>query len=204
MAYDGRMSSLRRTLSLGAALSFLAACGPTVETVGGGGTTSSGSTSATTSSGTTTTSSSGGCAGLISANVDDVVVTLASACADQAGEGTASALGFQFGGGPVGAPSGLVIEGCVSPQPGSRGVVFQLLDAWSPGTYAKGTVTYTDELGTSWGVGGDPFQVEVQTLDPVGGIISGEFKAMVTHGGDAAHTLGGSFAVCHTSDFLAP
>lgn len=206
------MFSLQRTLSLGAALSLLAACGSTVETIGAGGATASGSTwsgtsTVTTSSDATTTSSGsggGGCAGAIDAHIDGTAVTLASACADKAGDGTPSAQGFQFGGGPVGAPSGLVIEGCVGPYAGSRGLVFQLLDAWSPGTYTKGTVRYTDENGGTWGVGGDPFDVEVQALGPTGGTISGTFKAMVTHGGDAAHAVDGSFAVCHTADFLAP
>jgi hypothetical protein len=205
------MFSFRQILSTCTALSLLAACGSSVETVGGGGhsTTGAGSTGSTTTDtftgSTTGGGGSAGCAGVITVHGDGAVAQLSSECPDTAQSGATSANGWLFAGGPVGAPHGLTIEGCAAAIPGSRGLRFDLFDASAPGSFASGSVTYHDADGVGWGVGGDPFTVEVQTLPPVGGVITGAFKANLTQSGGTAHlALDGDIAACHTTDLFAP
>jgi hypothetical protein len=73
-----------------------------------------------------------------------------------------------------------------------------------PGTFTTGSARWTDSMGATWGVAGDPFQMIVTSIGPVGGYIDGTFDVVVSHGGNAAHSVAGSFHVCRVPDELAP
>jgi hypothetical protein len=44
----------------------------------------------------------------------------------------------------------------------------------------------------------------VTSIGPVGSYIDGAFDVVVSHGGNAAHSLAGSFHVCRVPDELVP
>jgi hypothetical protein len=50
----------------------------------------------------------------------------------------------------------------------------------------------------------DPFELDVTALSAVGGAIEGTVQATVSHGGDAALDLAGSFHVCRAPDEVVP
>jgi hypothetical protein len=129
----------------------------------------------------------------------------ASICANSWGAGqTTTALGYKFEGGPAPGFEAMDVEGCASAAPTSEGVQLSATSATAPGTFTAGSVNYTDPNGTGWGVAGDPFSITFTRIDAVGGVIAGSFTATVTHGGNAAHSLSGTFQVCRVSDELAP
>jgi hypothetical protein len=148
----------------------------------------------------------GGCAGTIAVAVDNGGLEhFDSICNGSWGANqTTGALGYLFSGGPFPGVQTLDIEGCVSANANSEGLLIALDKAMAPGKYTKGSVTYTDKNGVAWGVANDPLSVTVTRFDAVGGVIEGSFNATVTHGGNAAHSLGGTFHVCRVSDELAP
>lgn len=204
---------MRHTLLSLCALAVLA-CGGTVSTTTGGtgGSTSSSSTttgsggSTSTSTGTGGAGGAGGCVGFLDVTADNgAPVHYGSVCADSFGSNESStALGYVFSGGPAPGVQALTLLGCVSAAPKSEGIVLSLSDAVAPGTFTKGSVTWTDPGGIPWGVEGDPLSAVVTALGPVGGAIDGHFTAMVTHGGNAAHNVEGTFHVCRVNDLLAP
>lgn len=205
---------MRHTLLSLCALALLA-CGGTVSTTTTSGTGGSTSTSGTTtgSGGSTSTSTgtggaggAGACVGFLDVIADNgAPVHYGSVCADSFGSNeSATALGYEFSGGPAPGVQALTLLGCVSAAPKSEGIFLSLSDATSPGTFTKGSVTWTDPGGIPWGVEGDPLSAVVTVLGPVGGVIEGHFTAMVTHGGNAAHNVEGTFHVCRVNDLLAP
>jgi hypothetical protein len=170
---------------------------------GGGGMAGSGGTGGQTT--TTTTSGTGGCEGSIELAVDNgAAQKLTSTCNGYQSPDSTQAQGYAFSGGAVGSPSGVRIIGCQSVQPNAFGVIFQALMANGVGMYTKGSTTFIDQAGNSWGVDGDPFQMTITKYEPSGGVIEGTFNATATHGGNAAHSLTGSFHVCHVQDLMAP
>ena len=200
-----------------AGLFGLAACGSSVETIGGSGganttTTHTGTGTTTTTTTTTWTSSGGGsgggspCAGEIQLVVDNgSPEILTSICQGAWGSSESSkAVGYIFSGGPYPGTQGLVVLGCAGPEAASEGILLSPADAIAPGHYTAGTTSYTDPGGITWGVSGDPFDMTVTALGPVGGSIQGTFSVMVTHGGNAAHDIEGTFDVCHVTDLNAP
>lgn len=198
----------------------LVACGSSVDpdsggtsSGGGGGGTTTGTTTSTTS--TTSTSSEGGagggtgggsCSGYVDVAADNGAPThYATFCSGGWGSGESStAVGYLFEGGPAPGVQVFQIVGCLGAGPGSEGITLGVDDATAPGTYTKGSTQWIDPGGGAWGVEGDPFDVTITKLDPVGGVVEGTFSAMVTHGGNAAHALSGAFHVCRVSDMLAP
>jgi hypothetical protein len=132
---------------------------------------------------------------------------LPSSCAGTWGASSPEADGYYYAGGPPGAPHGLAIEGCASAMAKSVGVQFAATNGDGPGTYSMGTIQYTDGNGSTWGVSGDSFTLIVTqgpSFGTPGGAFDGTFTANVSHGGNAAHMLSGSFHVCHVHDLLAP
>jgi hypothetical protein len=127
-----------------------------------------------------------------------------SNCASGWDPSATSAIGYAFAGGPVGAPHGIQIVGCKSAAAQSEGIQFRVLDAQGPGTYTMGSTQYTDTTGVTWGFDTDPFKVTLTKVESTGGVIEGTFSEFVTHGGSAAHSIAGSFHVCHVMDLLAP
>jgi hypothetical protein len=139
--------------------------------------------------------------------VDDAPVDLTSDCAGSWNPNmVTSAEGHVLQGGPPPGFYELDIVGCASAAMVSEGVQLDLTNAMGPGVYTTGTVLYTDAGGGMWGNPGDPFQVQLTQEGAVGGTIQGTFTAMVsrTMGGNAAHTLSGSFSVCRVPDEDAP
>jgi len=194
-----------------------AACGGSVESQGGSGGASTTTTGQSTDSTTTTsssitwTSSSGGggsspCVGEVQVVEDNgSPQVFGSICQGAWGsEQTDKAVGYIFMGGPAPGAQGLVILGCAGPQAASPGITLAPTDALTPGTYTAGATSYTDSQGNTWGVSGDPFELTVTTLGDVGGSIVGTYSVMVTHGGNAAHDVSGSFDVCRVPNLLAP
>jgi hypothetical protein len=116
-----------------------------------------------------------------------------------------SPIGYVFAA-PVPPTQELRIQGCAMAAANSEGLHIALTSASGPGTYTAGLVRYTDTVGSPWGWPNDPFSVKITTYDMTGGIIEGTFTATVSHimNGNAAHTLQGSFHVCHVQDELAP
>jgi hypothetical protein len=210
---------MRHTLLSLCGLALLA-CGGTVSTTttsGTGGSTSTSSTttgSTTTGSGGSTSTSTGtggaggaaACVGFFDVTADNgAPVHYGSACENSFGSNESStALGYEFSGGPAPGVQALTLIGCVSAAAKSEGIFLSLSDALGPGTFTKGSVTWTDPGGITWGVEGDPLSAEVTALGQVGGVIEGHFTAMVTHGGNAAHNVEGTFHVCRVNDLLAP
>lgn len=205
------------------ALLLASACGGTVDTTsagsgsGGATTTSSGATSSagtTVSTGTKMTTSSTGsggagggpCVGSVDMQVDSGAVQHLTADCANTWNPTMSTHpeGYVFSGGPSPGIENLVLVGCVSAAPMSEGIVLSASNAMSPGTYTKGAPQYTDPGGVTWGVNGDSFKLTVDTFGAVGEPIAGGFFMVVTHGGNAAHTVKGNFHVCRVPDALAP
>ena len=191
-------------LLLSAATASLLACGGTVETSGGtGGTTTT--SSSTTSTTTTSTTGSGGCAGYIDVTIDGIDQQFASSCYGAWGANESDGpAAYLFSGGPFPGAQALDVVGCVGSAQGEEGVLLSASDASGTGTFTAGSTSYTDASGGLWGAAGDPFELVVTSFGEVGDYVEGSFQVMVTHGGNAAHTLTATFAVCRVSDLLAP
>ncbi|MFO0758963.1 MAG: hypothetical protein U0359_20895 [Byssovorax sp.] len=171
----------------------------TTTTTGAGG---QGGASTTT---TTGAGGSGGCSGSIDLVADNgAPVHLASHCMGSWGDPSVGAEGYIFMGGPAPGIERLEIIGCKSDAANSEGVHLSAKDVMGTGTFTVGTTYYTAPDGSMWGVDGDPFEVKITSCGMVGDAIDGTFTAMVTHGGNAAHSLEGSFHVCRVEDELAP
>jgi hypothetical protein len=201
---------------------LLAACGGNVAlgdagaTVGA--TSGTGASTAMGSASTASTSGAGGaggaCVGYVDLVVDDGAPQhLTSVCSS--GWNPQKALqpfGFIIEGGVVPPDDGgvslggprLEMWGCVSVAPDSEGVELLAYDVSGPGAYTVGLVSYTDAGGTSWGTMSDPIAIDVTELGVVGAPIEGTVTATVSHGGDAAHKVTGSFHVCRAPDELVP
>ena len=153
------------------------------------------------------TADDAGCSGYVDVVADNGAPQhFGSICAGSWGTNqTTSAVGYLFSGGPAPGVQRLEIAGCASSSAVSTtpGISLSASDASSVGTYTVGTTSYTDAAGT-WGFANDPFHLVVTRLDAAGGVIEGSFTAMVTHGGNAARSLTGSFHVCRVPDELAP
>src|SRR6185503_6039955 len=213
------------------AVSFLVACGGSVESSTDSSGTSSGDTSGTGAGGAATSSSTGtgaggassttsstsgtggqgagggsACAGYIDLVEDNSAPKkLTSICQGSWGSSeSTTAVGYSFSGGPFPGVQALEVAGCAGPGPKSQGIHLSASDAMNPGTYTKGTTFYTDTNGIDWGAANDPFKVTFTTIEAVGGVIEGTFSVIATHGGSAAHTVTGSFHVCRVQDELAP
>ena len=117
---------------------------------------------------------------------------------------TTSPVGYIFSGDPAPGVQRFNIAGCASASPNAEGIYLSLDNASTPGTYSGGSTSFTDAGGIMWGVVGDPLEVTLTTFQQVGGAVDGSFKATVTHGGNAAHFVSGSFHVCRVQDELAP
>ena len=104
--------------------------------------------------------------------------------------------GVEQAGNLPGQPQGLRVVGCKTSAAKSEGVVLEALNANTVGTYTMGTPHYTDTNGMAWGTGADPFNMVVTKLGPAGQPIEGTFTAT-----SGAHSLTGSFHVCHGTDF---
>jgi hypothetical protein len=117
-----------------------------------------------------------------------------------------SAVGYFFSGGPPPGTHALDVDGCENDGDlvASPGISLSATNATSAGTFAAGLAHWTDALGATWGVPGDPFKMTVTSIGPIGGYIDGTFDVVVSHGGSAAHSLAGSFHVCRVPDELAP
>ena len=104
------------------------------------------------------------------------------------------------------APHGTRIQGCASSAANSPGIELQANDAVGPGTYTTATAYYTDSVGSTWGFANNPATVTITKFEVVGGVIEGSFTANVRHimNGNAAHSLTGTFHVCHTATQAAP
>ncbi len=145
------------------------------------------------------------CNGTITVAIDNgAPQTFASTCNGNGSDLTDTALGYVFAGGAVGSPHGIRIVGCTTAEPSAQGVIMEALDAGGAGTFTSGNTYYTDENGDAWGVPNDPFEMTLTKVEPTGGVIEGTFSVIATHGGNAAHSLSGSFHVCHVADLLAP
>jgi hypothetical protein len=205
------------------AVAALCGCSGTVSTVstgstgaGGSGSSSSHCSSSGTAGGSASSSShassSGtggqGCGGAIDLAVDNgAPVHWASICFGSWGSGsTTSAVGYFFSGGPAPGIQALDVEGCENSGDAvvSPGIRLSAPNAMTPGTYTMGSATYTDSMGVSWGAPGDAFKMTVTAIGPVAGHIDGSFSGFVSHGGNAVHSLDGSFHVCRVQDELAP
>jgi hypothetical protein len=190
----------------------------------GAGGTSGTTTSSTSSSGSTTTSSSGSttsgvggaggggaCQGFIDVDEDNEPLEsmLTASCPGEWGSTTSStADGFLEQGGPAGAPAYLTIAGCASNGNGKLvlTVIVSDLNPTLVGTYANGTVTYVDPGGASYDTSINPFKLVVTEFeDTPGGVADGTFAVEVSNGGSTlAHSLTGTFHVCHVPDEDVP
>ena len=63
----------------------------------------------------------------------------------------------------------------------------------------NGSLSYTDDSGTTVTVTVDGV-VEISQIDPVGGLVTGGFQALLPDG----DTLGAKFQVCRLPDIDAP
>jgi hypothetical protein len=117
-----------------------------------------------------------------------------------------SPVGYFFSGGPAPGTQALDIDGCENggDLAASPGIGLSATNATSAGTFTTGSAHWTDALGATWGVPGDAFKMTVTSIGPVGGYIDGTFDVVVSHGGNAAHSVAGSFHVCRVPDELAP
>lgn len=201
------------------ALLLVSACGGTVDTTsagsGGATTTSTGTTVSTgttistgTKMSTSGTSGAGGgpCVGSVDMQVDSGAVQhLTADCANTWNPNMSTQpAGYVFSGGPSPGIENLVLVGCVSGAPKSDGFSLSASNAMGPGVYIKGAPQYTDPGGVTWGVNGDSFKLTVDTFGAVGEPITGGFFMVVSHGGNAAHTVKANFHVCRVPDALAP
>ena len=173
---------------------------------GGGAASSHASTSSTTGSASSSGTGGQGCSGYIDVVEDNgAPVHWAAVCYGTWGAmSSTTAVGYLFSGGAPGAQA-LRIEGCENSGDfvASPGILMSASNAMSPGTYTKGTTSYIDSMGMSWGIPGDGFSMTVTKLDPVGGSIDGTFSGFVSNGGNAAHSLTATFHVCRVPE-LAP
>jgi hypothetical protein len=149
-----------------------------------------------------------GCAGYIDLTEDNgAPMHWTSICFDAWGwPSSMTAVGYLMSGGPAPGAHELDVEGCQNSGDlvASPGIHLTASNAMSPGTYTTGSIRYTDAMSTLWGVPGDGVAITVTTIGPVGGHIEGTFSGSVSHGGNAAHLLAGSFDVCRVADELAP
>lgn len=117
---------------------------------------------------------------------------------------TPMAAAYRFAGGPAPGADQLNLIACASAAKGALGVQVHVDKADGAGQYTMGNVDFTDMNGGTWGTPMDPFAADFSVIQMVGGYVDGDFKANVTHGGNAAHSLQGKFHLCHVNDILAP
>lgn len=116
------------------------------------------------------------------------------------GNGSTSADAYIEQGGPAPGIEALNVDGCSSTSPNAPGIQLSISNVTGPGQYTQGTLEYTDTNGKPWTSGGAPdFQVSVNTFDPVGGVVEGNFNVEV-FGGKLGKPLMGTFSVCRVSD----
>jgi hypothetical protein len=186
---------------------------------GGGSSSTSATASSATSSHASTSGAGGqgtggqgtggqGCTGFIDVTQDKgAPMHWTSICFDGWGwPSSMTAVGWLLAGGAGPGAHSIDVEGCQNSGDlvASPGIHLSATNAMSPGTYTAGSITYTDSMSTPWGVPGDGFMMTVTKIDPVGGHIDGTFSGSVSHGGNAAHALAGSFHVCRVADELVP
>jgi hypothetical protein len=195
----------------------LAGCGANVVVDGSSGTTTTtttGSTTtgttftttATTTIVTTTTTGTLGCTGgSISVIVDNgPPEQLGSMCNDPMWNPTASsgAIGYLLEGGATNIPT-LQLLGCASGAPGAQGIQIHVRNATGKGTYSDASVSYTDGMGTTYTSMTGTTSVAIAALEPVGGVIVGQYKAIVV-GGGSSKLLNGGIGLCHVPGELVP
>ena len=115
-----------------------------------------------------------------------------------------TALGYHFSGGVAPGINEFDFLGCASASASSAGVRFSAQNAWAPGTFTKGALSYTDASGGAWSNTADPYEVVITKLDMPGGVIEGKLSAMVIGPDDTKLPLKGTFHVCRVSDLNAP
>jgi hypothetical protein len=167
---------------------------------------SSGAGGASSSSSSSSGAGGGPCSGYLDIAADNGAAKhYASICQNSWGSNeTTTALGYEFSGGPAPGVQRLNLVGCVGPGANSEGIDISMDKATTPGTFTVGTVSWTDQNGATWVSGNFAPKVTITKLDPVGGVIEGSVGGMVSQGGNAAHTLNGTFHVCRVNDELAP
>ncbi len=173
----------------------------------GGASTGSASTgSASTGSASTGTGGSGACSGYIDVTgPTGAQHHFATACGGAWGSNeTMTALGYHFSGGVAPGINEFDFLGCASASASSAGVRFSAQNAWAPGTFTKGALSYTDASGGAWSNTADPYEVVITKLDMPGGVIEGKLSAMVIGPDDTKLPLKGTFHVCRVSDLNAP
>jgi hypothetical protein len=116
---------------------------------------------------------------------------------------TKTAVGYRAGGGPPPGSYGTVLRGCTASAPMAQELDIAVMNASGPGQYTAGSVGYTDEMGKTWN-STVSMTVTISSFGPVGGSIDGTLAIIVSQGGNAAHSLDGTFHVCRVPDFLAP
>jgi hypothetical protein len=112
--------------------------------------------------------------------------------------------GYIQAGGPAPGTENLNIDGCATSAANATGIHLNAPNASGPGAYTMGNTQYVDSMGISWGVPGDGFKMTVTQMDTVGGYIDGNFTVFVSKGGNAAHSIDGTFHVCRVKDQLVP
>jgi hypothetical protein len=218
-------SSVQGSTGTGSTTSGTTSSSGTSSTTGtGAGGSASTTASSTSSSGSTTASSSGStttggggaggggaCQGYIDVDEDGQPLEsmLTASCPGEWGSSTSStADGFLEQGGPAGAPAYLTVAGCASNGNGKLvlSVIVSDLNPSLVGTYTNGTVTYADPSGASYDMSENPFKLVVtQAGSAPDGLIDGTFAVEASNGGSTlAHSLTGSFHVCHVPDEDVP
>ena len=162
--------------------------------------------SASTGSASTGTGGSGACSGYIDVTgPTGAQHHFATACGGAWGSNeTMTALGYHFSGGVAPGINEFDFLGCASASASSAGVRFSAQNAWAPGTFTKGALSYTDASGGAWSNTADPYEVVITKLDMPGGVIEGKLSAMVIGPDDTKLPLKGTFHVCRVSDLNAP
>jgi len=180
----------------------------TSSTTGSGAAMSSSSRAASSGQGAGGGGGANGCSGAYVEVSGDGATTqhLTSVCGGSWGSSeTSTPVGYVFSGGPAGSVPHLIIDGCASSQPGSVELRLSLANASSTGMFSDGDAQYHDAMGLTWTSLPQSLAVNVTAYGGgVGDLVSGQFKAIVTMGGDAGINLSGTFAVCHVSDENVP
>jgi hypothetical protein len=129
--------------------------------------------------------------------------TLSSVCANSTWnpDMIGTAYGFLLQGGPPPGASTLNIFACQTPSPGSEGIQINVPNVTSTGTFADGTMVFTDPMGVMWFSMGTNFTVT--KLGPVGDTIEGFFDGMFYASGKPL-AMKGQFQVCHGPNEEAP
>jgi hypothetical protein len=188
-------------LSLALPLALLTGCGGPVDGVDGGVGGQSGATTSSTSS----TKTALDCTGSIEVTSSaQAPIVFTSACADAVAPGPAQ--GWMESGGAA-ASSRLRLQGCASAAEGSAGLHIDVAPAsGGVATYFVGATARFVGDGGTWGMSGDPVQVDVTSFEPEGGQIQGTSVAVLMPVGatGVAPQFNITFSVCHAPDVSAP